>query len=362
MKVLIIKMSALGDIIHALPVLDYLHKVYPGIEIDWVVEDSFLDIVAGNPLISQIHVVRKKKWRKTPLAKETWRETGALSKALRERSYDMVFDIQGNIKSGVVSFLSRTNTRYGFTGEVIQERLNLLFNTVHIPIHLQDQHVTDQYLRLVSAPFDIDFNGMELRSDIYTSPADDTAAEALVASLNCFPLFLFHYGTTWQTKFWTEARWIELGMKVIIRYPGCSILFSWGNDEEFLVVSRLAAAIGPGAKVIERYALKGLTALLKKVAVVVGGDTGPVHLAAAVGTPTVSFYRASNGKRSGPRGDWHVIIQAPLDCTACFQTKCDKDAMCRDSITVQAVISGIEKLLPTSTGHKQAGLADTGKQ
>ena len=199
---------------------------------------------------------------------------------------------------------------------------------------------------------------MELRSDIYTSPTDDSAAEALLASLPAAPMLLFHYGTTWQTKFWTEARWIELGKNVTLLYPGCSILFSWGNEGEFLVVSRLAAAIGPGAKVIERYSLKGLTALLKKADVVVGGDTGPVHLAAAVGTPTVSFYRASNGKRSGPRGSRHVIIQAPLDCTACFQTKCDKDALCRDSITVQAVVSGIEKLLSPSAGHNLAEHSD----
>lgn len=345
MKVLIIKMSALGDIIHALPVLDYLHKVSPGIEIDWVVEDSFLDIVAGNPLINRIHVVRKKAWRRKPLARSTWHEIGFLRNGMMEKPYDAVFDIQGNLKSGVVSLFCRAKTSFGFTGDVLQERINLLFTSKHIPISPDDRHVTDQYLRLVSAPFDQEYNGTELKSDIYTSPEDDAAAEALIAPLRGAPVFLFHYGTTWQTKFWHEASWIELGKSVIIRYPGSAILFSWGNDAEHRIVSRLAAGIGPGAKVIERYSLKGLTALLKKVTVVVGGDTGPIHLAAAVGTATVSFYRASNGLRSGPRGDRHVIIQAPVSCSACFRTKCDKDTMCRDSITVQEVAMGVEKLV-----------------
>src|SRR5512144_2689520 len=98
-RVLIVKMSALGDIIHALPVLDYLHQVSPGIEVDWVVEEPFRDVLEGNPLISRIHTVRTKVWRKSPLALTTLREVRALKKGLREREFDLLFDIQGNLKS-----------------------------------------------------------------------------------------------------------------------------------------------------------------------------------------------------------------------------------------------------------------------
>ena len=94
-----------------------------------------------------------------------------------------------------------------------------------------------------------------------------------------------------------------------------------------------------------KLSLKGLCAMLKKVDVVVGGDTGPVHMAAAVGTPTVSFYRATDGNRSGPRGDQHVVIQSPLNCTVCQRKSCDKDALCRASITPEALVAGIEKPL-----------------
>jgi heptosyltransferase-1 len=227
--------------------------------------------------------------------------------------------------------------------------MNLLFTTHKVSIDPGDIHITDQYLRLVSAPFNRDFTHMKLKSDIYTLPEDDSAVKTLLATMNGGPVFLFHYGTTWQTKFWTETGWIELGKYIRARYPDSSILLSWGSEAEQLVVTHLAAGIGSGATVIERYSLKKLTALLKTVDLVVGGDTGPVHLAAAVGTATVSYYRASNGKRSGPRGDRHVIIQAPLNCTACFRTKCDKDAACRDTITVEAVAAGIEKLIPPSS-------------
>lgn len=345
MRVLIIKMSALGDIIHALPVLDYLHRVSPGIEIDWVVEEQFREILTDNPLIARLHVVRTKVWRRQPLARQTRQEIGQLKATLRDRKYDLVFDIQGNLKSGLVCWLSGAVNVIGFSSDVLQEKANLFFTTRQVPIRSTDHHVTDQYLRLVSVPFAKDFTGMVLTTDIVTSPEDDGAADALLATLDDGLVFLFHYGTTWQTKFWTESGWIELGRAVLEKFPASTILFSWGNEAERQVVTRLAAAIGSGARVIERYSLKGLVALLKKVDLVVGGDTGPVHLAAAVGTPTVSFYRASDGRRSGPRGKGHGIVQAPLHCTKCFRTKCDDDQSCRESIRVAALLKEIERLL-----------------
>ncbi len=345
MRVLIVKMSALGDIIHALPVLEYLHRVLPGVEIDWVVEEPFREVLDGNPLISHIHTVRTKVWRKHPLARETRREVVALKRALREREYELLFDIQGNLKSGLICWLSGVEQRVGFAKEELQESVNLLFTNRQIPVRPQDRHITDKYLRVVSVPFGRNFQGLQYRTEIQTAPEDDAAAEALIATLADGLVFLFHYGTTWRTKFWSEKGWIELGKELLGHYPDSTILLSWGNEAEQKAVTSLAVEIGKGARVIDRYSLKGLIALLKKVDLVVGGDTGPVHLAAAVGTPTVSFYRSSDGKRSGPRGRGHVIIQSPLHCAACFQTECDKDAECRASISVKALLDGVERAL-----------------
>jgi heptosyltransferase-1 len=344
LRVLIVKMSALGDIIHALPALNYLHAVSPGIEIDWVVEEPFLDVLEGNPLISGIHKVRTKIWRKRPLSSATIREIGALKRTLRERNYDIVFDIQGNLKSGLVCRLSGVEQCIGFAREELQESVNLLFTTRQVPLRPGDKHITDQYLRLVSVPFGRDFKGISYSTDIHTSPEDEAVAEAIIATLSDGLVFLFHYGTTWQTKYWSEKGWIALGREVLARYPESNILLSWGNETERKAASALAAEIGDGARVIDRYPLKGFIALLKKADLVVGGDTGPVHLAAAVGTPTVSFYRASDGKRSGPRGKGDVIIQSPLHCARCFRTACDKDEECRESIKAEALMKGIESL------------------
>lgn len=345
MRVLVVKMSALGDIIHALPVLDYLHQVSPGIEVDWIVEEPFRDVLAGNPLIGKLHVVRTKVWRKRPYAAETRREIREVKDDLRERDYDLVFDIQGNLKSGLVDWLTGADQRIGFTREVLQESYNLLFTTRQVPIRRQDRHITDQYLRLVSVCFGRDFSQFRLSSDIHTTPEDDDAARTLLATMSDGLVFLFHYGTTWQTKFWFREGWVDLGKRLLESYPESTVLFSWGNEAERSAVGEIAAEIGTGARVLDRYPLKGFAALLKKVDLVVGGDTGPVHIAAAVGTPTVSLYRSSDGRRSGPRGPGNVIVQSPLHCTSCFRTECDRDDQCRRSITVEMVFNAVEQAL-----------------
>ena len=345
MRVLIIKASALGDIINALPVLDYLKQACPGIEIDWVVEEPFRALLEGNPLLAELHTVRTKLWRKRPFAAETWREVAQLKETLRSRNYDLVFDIQGNLKSGIISWCTGAEDRIGFEKQDLQEAVNAMFTTRRIPLRPQDYHVTEKYLRLVSVPFAKDFRQMQLSSTICTSREDDANAEALLATVSDGLVFLFQYGTTWQTKFWSEKSWIELGHGVLSMFHDATILFPWGNESERSAVTAIATAIGVGSRVLDRYSLKGLTALLKKVDMVIGGDTGPVHLAAALGTPTVSFYRASDGRASGPRGSRHVVIQSPMHCTRCFRTRCDKDAMCRDTIKVQAVLAGVVTLL-----------------
>jgi len=345
MRVLIIKTSALGGIVNALLVLDYLKQASIGIEIDWVVEENFRQILEGNPLLSALLTVRTKAWRQRPFAAVTRRAVVELKETFRERAYDLVFDFDGNLKSGLLCWLAGPTDRIGFEKSGLQESLNALINARRIPLRPQDYHATERYLRLVSVPFAKDFREMRLVSTIQTAPEDDANAEVLLTTLSDGLVFLFQYGATWRTKLWSDKSWTELGRAVLERFPDASILFAWGDLDEKGAVTGIADRIGLGARVIERCSLLGLVALLKKVDLVVGGDAGPVLLAAAVGTPTVSFYRASDGKQSGPRGERHVVIQSPIHCTRCFRASCDKDLQCRDTIKVAAVLAGVEKLL-----------------
>jgi heptosyltransferase I len=345
MRVLIIKTSAMGDIIHALPVLDYLHQVIPDATVDWAVEEQFVDLLSGNPLLSELRVLRTRRWRRQPLKAETLREIHDLWRELRERRYDYVFDIQGNLKSGIVAWSTGVEQRIGFSRDHLQESVNAFFIKRRIPQRKEDDHAGGRYLRIVSVPFGRDYTGMTLSADIHAGPEEEAAADTLIRECGVGPVFLFHCGTTWQTKFWSEEGWTRLGQLVRGGFPDSVMLFSWGNDTERATAERLAAAIGDRALVLGKYSLKGIAALLKKVDVVVGGDTGLIHLAAALGTPTVSYYRASDGRVSGPRGSEHVIVQSPLACSRCQRTACDKDAECRASISAEAVYAGIAKIM-----------------
>lgn len=351
MRILIIKTSPLSDLIAALPVLDYLHKAVQGAEIDWVVEEEFREILEGNPLVESLITVKGLEWKKTLLSPRTFREIGSLKETLAEKEYDYLFDLEGSLKSGMISRLVRTRNAIGFEKADALESGNIFFTMRRIPLRRQDRHATLRCLRLVSVPFAKDYGEMELSSTIATGAEEDLAAKALLSTLSDGLVFLFECGADSQTKLWSEQGWVELGKKVLDAFPDAAILLTWETDSERELATAIAKTV-QGARVIDRHTLKGLAALLKKVDLVVGGDTETVQLAAAVGTPTVSFYRSTDGKQSGPRGEQHVIVQSPIHCTRCLRVHCDKDAQCRGTIKVETMLAAIEKLFGPPGGAR----------
>lgn len=340
-RALIIRVSSLGDIIRALPTLDYLKNVVAGIEIDWLVDERYREVLEGNPLVAQIQTVRPGFWRKHLFSRETRLEMRRLRSALMERDYDFVFDLQGGLGSGLLGMLSGCEKRIGFSPESLPVKANQYFTTQQVPLRAGDSHCSDQFLRLVSVPFGRDFKAMSLCADITTSAVDDSMAEALLSTLSDGLVFLFHQGAAVETRLWYEEGWIELGRMILSRFPDSSILVSWGTDDERSSALRVTTAIGNGARFLDSCGLKSYAALLKKVDMVVCCDAGPLYLAAAVKTPTVSLYRSSDFKRRAPRGESHGIVQAPLDCARCLRSRCDRDDQCRRSITPEMVMKAI---------------------
>lgn len=345
MRVLIVKTSSLVDIVQALPVVDFLHQTVPGIEIDWVVEQRFADILAGNPFINRLIIVEAEKWRRKLFSLSTWREIFLLKADLAASRYNIAFDLQGDLQSGLIAKYSGCNRRYGFAADVVKEPANLRFTTNQVPLRRQDQHITDRCLRLVSVPFGKDYPGMDLSVHLPADVAEDQAADIFLAALLDGLVFLFHPYAAWETRRWSEQGWIELGRELTGFYPDGTIVIPWSCEKERIIAENIARGVGRHVKLVQGLSIKGLCALIKKVDMVVGGDEVPVHIAAAAGTPTVSFYRATDGKKSGPRGDIHRIIQSPLPCARCLKDHCDKDRDCRDSIEVKAMLAAAQELL-----------------
>ena len=345
MRILIIKTSSLGDVIHALPVLDYLRQVAPEARIDWVVEEQFLPLVARNPLLYRVHVIRTKAWRKAPLARQTRQEVALLRRALRETQYDLVFDLQGNLKSGLVAWLTGAGQRIGFSADGVQERLNLLFTNARVPFRDEDKLATGRYLRLVSAHFGHDYRDMSITSTIVSSPDDEATANAYLSGLPEGRKILLQVGTTWETKLWYAEGWIALARRILADYPAATLLINWGSPAEKELGERIVAEVGSSVRLLHWFKIKELIPLIKHVDLVIGGDTGPVYLAGALDRPTVSLYRATKAELYAPAGPQHRALQAAMPCAGCQLTRCERNEQCSRSITVDKVMEAVIAVL-----------------
>jgi len=343
MKVLMIKVSALGDVIHALPVVAYLKSCPQIRELHWLVEEPFATFLSGQPLIDKLQIISTRKWRRQGASASlggAWNTIGRL----RQEKYDLVLDLQGNSKSGMFTRFSGAPLRYGFAADEVREWPNILATNHHIGLRKTVTHIIDKNLALATSAFPGGSPAPQqgsLRTDSHYLIKVEKKLSVLRKEKG--PLIIFHYGTTWETKLWSVASWIELARR-LWETRAISPLLTWGEEEELDAVKRIASAC-PTAVIWPRGNLEELIALLNMANVVVGGDTGPIHIAAALGTATVSYYRATDHRRNGPRGEQHICIQTTMDCSPCLRKTCPQDERCRHSILLKNMLKAIHELL-----------------
>ena len=358
MKVLIVKVSALGDVVHALPVLAYLHATIPDVTVDWLVESSFAPLLEAHPLVHKGVRLDTKAWRKAGVQSSvigSWR----VIQQLRRQKYDVTLDLQGNSKSGLFTLFSGAPKRYGFDRSQAREWPNLLATNRRVKILSENHHVTSRYLQIARTALPSEAN-VPLCGLL---PTEEKAAQAISSLLAEFGLshgefLVAHYGTTWQTKLWPLDHWLEL-VKTLVIDNGRQVVLTWGNEVEKSAAERIAEACqrtskagqviseaGQGKVILwPRGNLQELVALLAAARLVIGADTGPVHIAAAVGTPTVSIYRVTDSRRNGPAGDGHIRLQAAMECSPCLRKSCELDHECGQSISVAEVLCAVNSLL-----------------
>lgn len=345
MKVLIVKTSALGDIVHALPVVNYLRSANPQLTIGWLVEKPFAPLLQAKQHLSSVHTIETKRWRRPGRLIHAGAAIYKVLWSLRREKYDVVLDLQGNAKSGLFTFFSAAPSRFGFDRKSVREWLNLLTTNRHVAIADRDHHITDRALRIATTAFP---GGFVSRSS--NSLAVDEAATAQMkerireAGLSGKKLVLMHPGTTWKTKCLSAAFWMSLAA-VLNRDDRLILLLSWGTEEELAEVRKIKNENPERCIIWPRSELGELMALLAQMDVVIGGDTGPVHIAAALGTSTVSFYRATDRRRNGPRGEGHFSFQSPLDCSPCLRKSCPRDDECSNSLKMKAAREAVYDLL-----------------
>jgi heptosyltransferase-1 len=300
-KILIVRVSSLGDVVHNMPAIADIRRRYPGVQIDWLVEESF----AG--LVELVHGVRRaipfslRRWRKRLLSASNWREIRAFRRALAAEKYDLVIDCQGLLKTAwvaswahgpLVGLGNRTDgAGYEWPARFFYDRA----------IRIEPRtHVVERTRQLVAAA--IDAPPPEPTDDIDFGIDTGRASLALAnVGLNLpVPYVVFVHATSRDDKQWPAANWVELGQALVRR--GMSLVLPWGSDAERDTSERLAREFGQAAVVPPKLSLPAVVGLIDGAAATVGVDTGLVHIAAALKRPTVELYNFATAWRTG--GYW----------------------------------------------------------
>lgn len=282
-RVLLVKTSSLGDVVHNLPVASDIASKLPGVRIDWVVEEAFAAIPALHPGVGEVIPVAVRRWRSSGNS-ATWSEVRAFVSRLRSVAYDAVIDSQGLFKSALVTRLAR-GARYGLDWKSSREPLFMFYDrTISVP---RAQHAVERNRNLAAQalayapPMRVDYG-------IAAAPAAPAARAGSYAVLV--------HATSAAAKLWPEGRWIALGDALAAE--GLACVLPWGNDDERRRAERIAEAV-PHAHVPERMRLAEVASLLAGARCVVGLDTGLTHLAGALGARTVGIYTATDPAATG---------------------------------------------------------------
>ena len=308
MRVLIIKTSSLGDVIHTLPALTDAAHAIPGIRFDWVVEEGFAEIPSWHPAVDQVIPVAIRRWRKHLWQTVRSGEWKAFKQRLRERQYDLVIDAQGLVKSAwltryvkaPVAGLDRYSAREGWASRFYDRRLSVAVG----------QHAVERVRQLFAMALAYDLPeglgryGLDLER-LQLPPAA--------------PYVVFLHGTTWTTKHWPEAYWRELAERMGRRR--LEVRLPWGNPAEKARAERIAQGLNH-CQVLPKLNLAGVARVLAAAKACVAVDTGLGHLAAALDVPTLSLFGPTNPGLTGAYGRTQIHQASDWPCAPCLQKKC----------------------------------------
>jgi heptosyltransferase-1 len=328
-KILIVKPSSLGDVVHSLPFLNALRERFPRAEIHWVIAKGFEDLLTGHSMVKKIWIINKDIWKKLSQISSSFNEIRILLRKLRKERYDIVIDLQGLLRSGVITRATGSPVRIGF--EEAREG-SRLFYTYKVEGG-KDIHAVDRYLK-IAAFLGCDITGvcfpLPLYTDLslitrYSLPSDDYAVMVP--------------GARWKTKRWSPEKFGELASLLPIR-----TLIVGGKGDKGIVKEILASSSGKSVSLVGETDLKGLIEIIRGARFMVSNDSGPMHIAAGLGIPVFAIFGPTDPIRTGPYGKGHTVIRKDISCAPCFKKKCD-DMKCMKGLSVEKVYEVIKRKL-----------------
>ncbi|HVL65698.1 MAG TPA: lipopolysaccharide heptosyltransferase I [Vicinamibacterales bacterium] len=326
MNVLVVRLGALGDIIHTLPAVAALRAAYPSARIDWLVEARHREILDLVPAVDRIVVVRE-------ATMAAWLEA---TRQLRGARYDVALDFQGLMKSAVLARASGAKRVLGFSIWHLREKGARPFYSEGVDV--RSTHVIHKNLRLLEAL------GIERPAiEFPLLRVDSHARDTLVTQAAGAPIALINPGAAWPNKRWPAQRFGELAA-FLREVRGMAPFVLWGPDEEALA-REVAAASSGAARIAPPTRLADVVEVCRVAALVVSGDTGPLHIAAAAGAPTVSIFGPTDPARNGSWVEEDVVISRFESCRCHYDRRCHHAAWCLDSIGVPEVAAAVQQRL-----------------
>jgi heptosyltransferase-1 len=310
-RIALVKLSAIGDVVHALPVATALRARRPGARLVWIVERREAAVLRGHPALDEVIEVDTRAWRRArgrAAVRAALAEIRALRARLRAGRFDVAVDLQGLLKSGLITAATGAPLRLGFATRRLREPMSALFTNRRVMPPARARHVVDQYLALLE-PLGVTEPKVEF--GLPWSAGAEARADAFFAAFELRPrqrVVVLNPGAGRPRKRWPVERFAELAGR-LARDAFARVVVAWGPGEGD--AARAIAGEGrPRVTLAPPTDLDELIALLRRASVVVAGDTGPLHLAAALGTPCVALYGPTSGRRNGPYGAGHRVLQS----------------------------------------------------
>lgn len=351
-RLLIVRLSAMGDVIHTLPAAQALREAFPEAVIGWLVEERWTELLCapgtprrgprspGRPLVDWIHVVRLTGWRKSLLEMPTVEQIARVWNDVRSVNYQVAIDLQGAIRSAVLARMSRASIIYG-ARQTRESPATLFYTRQEIP---RGAHVVEQNLSLVQA-----LSESPLRVGPVPLPHDFAAEQRIdetLANEGFQNLAIINPGAGWGAKRWPAQRYGAVARA--LASCGLRSIVNYGPGEEEL--ARQAEQASEGAAKALAFSITELIALTRRAKLFIGGDTGPLHLAAALQVPTVAIFGPTDPVRNGPYGTSSIVLRNPASATTHARRAQPDEGMLE--ITVDAVVDAARRLLTrTEASH-----------
>jgi heptosyltransferase-1 len=344
-NILIVKLSAIGDVIHTLPALSAIRRRYPSARITWLVEEAAADLIEGHPALDRVLVSKRKRWIRGLSGPSRYQHVKAavsFLKELRDTRYDMVLDFQASLKGGILIALARSNRKIGFGKGLEHQEHSTLFLNEKVPAADMEIHALTRGLMLLEH-IGIPVDRIEYKLPVSGRDRDEISQMLAEAGVDRdSKLVAINPVAQWDTKLWANRKFAALADMLIERYD-VPVIFSGGPEDRSIIGEITAGMQHNALNFAGRTTLKGLAALYERAAFLVSTDTGPMHLGAAVGIPVVALFGPTAPWRTGPFGEGHRVVRTDCKCAPCFKRRCGT-THCMDGITVEKVIAEIEQL------------------